>query len=182
MTRSRIIEDLFTGKNFNDCVAKMNPPSLRDDLKQEVALIVCELPEEKLIQLRQKNELEFYVVRIILNLVKNKYSPFARKFRTIFQELSIHEKIDEAEDPRLRAVREHREDKLIDYVLQVEGDHPDWYHNALLKLYIETGSYRAIEDATRIPYASCYKSIQKYMKLLKQAVNYHQTIELCQSK
>jgi hypothetical protein len=105
-TRNQIIEDLFTGKNFNDCLSKMNLRGLTDDLKQEVALIVCELPEEKLIQLKQQNHLEFYVVRVILNEVKNKYSQFSRKFRTFFQELSEHEKVDEPEDSGARAARE----------------------------------------------------------------------------
>jgi hypothetical protein len=182
-TRNEIIEDLFTGKNFNDCLSKMNPSGLRDDLKQEVALIVCEMPEEKLVQLKQQNHLEFYVVKIILNLVKNKYSPFTRKFRTIFQELSEHEKVDEPEDSGARAARERVEDVIIDEILTVSGNHPDWYHNTLLRLYIEVGNYRAIEHATRIPYASCYKSIQKYMNQLKgKAIHYSRNLELCQKK
>jgi hypothetical protein len=102
MTRNQIIEDLFTGKNFNDCLSKMNPAALRDDLKQEVALIVCELPEEKLIQLKQQGQLEFYVVRIILNLVKNKYSSFTKKFRKIHEQYIEHEYLQSTTEYRNR--------------------------------------------------------------------------------
>jgi hypothetical protein len=95
MTRNQIIEDLFTGKDFNDCISKVNPKGLRDDLRQEVALFVCEIPEEKLIQLNERKELRFYVARTIFHFITNKYHPFYKKFRTVHQELSDHEKIDE---------------------------------------------------------------------------------------
>lgn len=81
MTREKIIEQLFTGKNFNDCLSKMEPDHLREDLRQEVALVVCEWPDEKVIGLWERKELEFYVVRVILNMIKSNSSKFYRMYR-----------------------------------------------------------------------------------------------------
>jgi hypothetical protein len=93
--------------------------------------------------------------------------------------LAVADAIAAEEDPIARATREKIEDVIIGEILKVEGNHPDWYSNTLLKLYIEVGNYRAIEHATQIPYASCYKSIQKYMTQLKGKAR---NLELCQKK
>jgi hypothetical protein len=47
VTRNQIIENLFTGTNFNDCICKMEPQHLQQDLKMEVISIVCEWPGRK---------------------------------------------------------------------------------------------------------------------------------------
>ena len=88
MTRNQIIEDLFVGKNFNDCISKMEPSHLREDLKMEVISIVCEWPEEKVIKLYKDGVLDFFVVRVIINQVQSKKSPFFKKYRKEFIELN----------------------------------------------------------------------------------------------
>jgi hypothetical protein len=85
VTRDQIVERLFVGKNFNECLSKMEPDHLRDDLKMEVITVVCGWPDDKVIDLHSKGVLEFYVVRVILNMVKSKSSPFYKKYRTIHQ-------------------------------------------------------------------------------------------------
>lgn len=189
MTRNQIIAQLFTGKNFNECISKMDPDYLREDLKMEVALIVCEWPEEKVCGLHQEGKLEFYVVRVILNMLSNKYSPFFKRYRSAILEykdsLAHNFREDrEQEDgvslgpPRiLRAVqwedvehkdrekKEHAEDEALRHI-----DTLHWYNAGLLKLYFKEGSYRALEEKTGIPYVSCYHTIQKSIKELKQKV------------
>lgn len=81
MNRDQIIANLYTGKNFNSCIAKMEPEHLREELKSEVIAVVCEWPEEKVIGLYERGELDFYVVRVILNQVQSNSSPFFKKFR-----------------------------------------------------------------------------------------------------
>lgn len=88
MTRNQIIENLFTGKNFCDCIAKMEPRHLQDDLKMEVISIVCEWPDEKILGLYERRELDFYVARVIINQIKSNTSPFAKKYRREFVELN----------------------------------------------------------------------------------------------
>jgi hypothetical protein len=161
VTKNQVIEALFLGNNFNDCIGKMEPAHLREDLKMEVIAVVCEWPEEKVLELYWGGKLEFYVVRVIINMLSNKYSPFFKKFRVQTLQLTNME-IAEHYDYEERFKRESQEDKALG-----EIDNLPWYNAGLLKLYIEKGNYRAIEQATGIPHSSCYKTIQKSMKDIK---------------
>lgn len=162
MTKNQVIEALFLGKNFNDCLSKMDPVYLREDLKMEVIAAVCEWPEEKILDLHQEGKLEFYVVRVIINMLSNKYSPFFKKFRVQTLELTNME-IAELYAIDEREKREDMEDRVI-----AEIDQLHWYSATMMKLYMEKGNYRALEEATGIPFISCYKTIQKAFKVLKQ--------------
>lgn len=172
MTKNEVIEKLFISKNFNDCINKMEPDHLRDDLRSEVMLIMCECDESKILYLHEKNELQFFVVRVILNLARSSSSPFAKKFRqqTIEFDMQDHPVHDSNEIVN-RFEKETKEEVLINYLIELrEGKEAGlyWYNAGLLKLYLEHGSYRAIEKETGIPYISCYKNIQQSCAELKK--------------
>lgn len=164
-TRNQIIEKLFIGKNFNDCIKGAVEPGLQDDLKMEVISRLCELEECKIIELEERKELEFYTVRIILNEIKNKYSGFSKKFRPRYEELNGHEFSEDVIDEE----RELREDlelytiEQLNFLPFVEGE--------MIKLYMEVGTYRKMEEATTIPYSTCYKSVHRGLDMLRKKVN-----------
>jgi hypothetical protein len=163
LTKNEIITNLYNSKNFNDCIHKMEPVHLQDDLKAEVISIVCEWPENKVVQLHQDKALEFYVVRVILNQVKSKTSPFVRKYRStstieITQDLPCIQ-----EDCKEREVREEVERLAIN-----EIDSLYWYDAEMIRLYLKLGSFRAIQEYTDIPFISCYKNIKKSLATLKK--------------
>lgn len=164
MTKNQVIEALFTGKNFNECLSKMEPAHLRDDLKMEVIAIVCEWPDEKVLTLHRKGELEFFVVRVILNQIQSDTSPFYKKFRIQTLQLTNME-IAEHYGFEERQRKEALEDKVL-----LEIDNLHWYGAGLVKLYMQKGNYRALEVATGIPYISCYKTIQKSFKEIKSKI------------
>lgn len=80
-SKNTIIEELYNSKNFNDCINKMEPDYLRDDLKAEVILVVCEMNDERLAEMYDTKKLIYFVVRIIMNMIKSKTSGFYRKYR-----------------------------------------------------------------------------------------------------
>lgn len=189
-TRNQIIETLFTGKNFNDCINKIEPAHLRDDLKQEVSVIICEWIDEKVEALHERGELEFYVVRVILNMISNKYHPFHKKYRSTnieFKEIISESYFNAIEDQdeffepcRISRSREamdepaafRDEERLVreiqeDFTLQ-QIDSLYWYDRDMLKAYLKLGTYRAIEDHTGIPHVSCYKNIMKSLDTLRK--------------
>jgi len=144
----------------------MEPEHLREDLKMEVALVVCEWSEEKVLQLHRDGALEFYVVRVILNQVMSNSSPFTKKYRRVHEELmeKHHTNIyPESHDFEDRQTKEALEDLAIDEISRLY-----WYDAELVKLYIQLGNYRALEEKTQIPFISCYKNIQKSIGILKQ--------------
>jgi hypothetical protein len=174
MSREVIIKNLFLSKNFNDCIARMEPEHLREDLRSEVILIICEMPADKIIGLHNRKELEFYTVRIILNLIKSDTSPFAKTYRQTHEPIMIAanefgaRETDLACDPdnadtlEDRFIREHIEDYAMS-----EIDNLYWYDKEMILMYKRLGNFRAIEDETGIPFISCYKNIKKSLQLLK---------------
>ncbi len=168
MTRQQIIHDLFTGKNFTDCIGKMEPQHLQDDLKQEVILIVCEMPEEKIIGLHSRNELEFFVARIIITQVRGNRTPFSKKYLQRNEELTSHEVADNDIDEH-REFREMMEGVALGELKALEKTH--WYEYGLIQLYMKHRSFRAIERETGISYVSVYKSIRKALVNIRCSVN-----------
>lgn len=164
-TKNEIIAELYESREFNDCINKMEPEHLRDDLRSEVVLILLETPEEK-IQLinEQVNGLKYYTVRVILNLIQSKTSKFYKQYRQQLAELNDRFAY-EFTDLEEREQREQVEDKAMN-----EIDNLYWYNKEMVRLYLQHGNYRAIEEITRIPYSSAYKTIQRSLQEIKLKV------------
>lgn len=194
MTRNQIISQLFTGKNFNDCIRKMEPDHLQEDLRMEVIAIVCEWTDERIIGLHDRKELDFFVVRVILNQMQSNSSPFYKKFRQPSGEVVYEENRKEdfytalehynrmpgnseykniflatpsflEEDEQINQ-RQEREDKEDKAIGEVGNLH--WYNAELIRLWTELGNYRAIARVTGIPHVSCFHTIRKSINELKQ--------------
>lgn len=155
--RNKIISDLFTSKEFNDCIRKMKPVELQDDLRAEVALILCEKKDDFIISLANNGDaLRYYTVRIILNLIQSNTSPFYKKYRQpVCEFVDMHERKDATEDEDVRILKELKEEKVLQIIEELY-----WYDREMLKLYMEKGSYRDMQKATGIPWGSCYDTIQ----------------------
>lgn len=164
-TKNQIIEELYRSKEFNDCISRMEPEHLRDDLRAEVTLILLETDEQKLLAIHAGNALKFYTVRIIINLIQSKTSLFYKKYRQQMAEITDRFIAEQADDFKERAAKEDIEDKAIKEIGNLY-----WYNSGIVKLYLKHGNYRAIEEDTGIPYSSAYKTIQKSFQEIKQKV------------
>ncbi len=165
MGKNEIVAALFTSKDFNDCISKMEPDHLRDDLRAEVALILLETEERRLVEMHANGGLRYYTVRIIINLIMSKTSLFYKRYRQQLVELTDKFIAEEGPDIEERATREGIEDQAIS-----EIDNLYWYNSGIVKLYLKHGNYRAIEEDTGIPYSSAYKTVQKSFQEIKQKV------------
>lgn len=203
MTKNQIIEELYRSKEFNDCIGKMDPPDLRDDLKSEVMLILLEKGDDEIMDLYELGKLRFYTVRIILNLIQSNTSPFYKKFRLtnisafedypdngvvqfeMLDKVGAHGKLTKEATTYInvsfcnselhqRLLKEMQEDKAIEFINAM----PDGqYDKEIVKLYLKLGNYRAIEKETSvngvpgIPWESCYCTVQKVIKQIREHVN-----------
>lgn len=165
MGKNEIVAELYQSKEFNDCINKMEPDHLRDDLKAEVTLILLETEERRLFEIYAAGALKFYTVRIILNLIQSKTSLFYKRYRQQVAEITDRFMADEQLDIEERMTREDMEDQAMK-----EIDNLYWYNAGIVKLYLKHGNYRAIEQDTGIPYSSAYKTIQKSFQEIKQKV------------
>lgn len=195
--RDKILTELFKSKEFNDCISKMRPEHLQDDLKGEVMLILCEMEEGKLMDLHYKGVLRYYTVRVIINMIQSNTSAFYRKYRRTSVDLNsllidpgciqdLQREIMDSGDSfminhskTLNAFLEHTSDntsyQLDDRQLKEglaldEIDNLYWYDKEIVKLYLELGTYRAVEAETGIPFESIYKTVQKSCNQIKKKV------------
>lgn len=177
MTRNEIIEQLYKDDRINDCISKMHPKELQEDLKAEIFLILLEYPETKIKELHQSNQLVYFTLKIITNQVKSNTSKFTKKFKdckTVYG-VDISDRAEEV-------YTEERPKSLDEIVIKIKGlayksipdflDLPDinWYNQLMLSLYMKHGTYREMARVTKIPRPSCFLTVKETIdKLTKYA-------------
>ena len=67
IARERVVENMIINMNIND---------YPDDLAQEVYLILLEYDKDKIEDIYNKNQINFFISRIIMNQAFSKNSPF----------------------------------------------------------------------------------------------------------
>lgn len=90
-TREEIVMQMASERMVEKMVQRIAQQSLSDDLKdlcQMIYLILLEYDETKLQDLWTNKQMNFFVVRIILNQLKSRFSPYYKSFRK-FQERSV---------------------------------------------------------------------------------------------
>ena len=162
MVKNEILAKYWDLKEVNDAFAKMHPEELQYDLKAEVFLVLCEMNEEKLIGLYERNELKFYIVRTMLNMIKSDRSGFYKNYRNHTEFVNTDKDFEVIDYEKLDLV-----DKLSK---NLEGLH--WYNATLLKLYAIDFKKNAKELSrkTGIPYMSIIRTINKTKKQMKQNI------------
>ena len=109
-----IIETLAKERRVEALVENIAHQSLTADLKdlcQMVYVILLEYDEEKLLDLWENDQINFFLVRIIINQYRSSNSPFHTIFRK-FQErcvyLGVGADINEAAIDRVNKKHEHK--------------------------------------------------------------------------
>jgi hypothetical protein len=158
MGRNEILIEFWNSEEVNNAFSRMHPIELIDDLKAEVFLILCEMPEAKLIDLYDKKQLRFYLVRIMLNLVQSTDKKFYQKYRN-FTELVGYEKKDEEYNEEIINVNAHIEDLY-------------WYKQEILRLYTFefNKNARELSKNTGIHYMSIIRTLNQIKQELKKKI------------
>jgi hypothetical protein len=157
MVKNEILAQYWTSKEVNDAFDKMHPEELRYDLKAEVFLVLCEMEDNKLVGLFERNELKFYIVRIMLNMIKSDRSTFYKNYRN-YTEFVDQDYVSDDYD------KSNMFEKLE---ANMNGLH--WYNKEILKLYAIDFKKNAKELSrkTGIPYMSIIRTINKTKKQMK---------------
>lgn len=188
------IVELIQSKEFKQCIDKIEPDYIREDLASEVYLALLETRPEKIIGLYDRKELRFYAVRIIFNMACSNTSPFYKKYRAsnnVYDE-SLDTKISEYatnhegfkqdtghkyyerinleelfDDNRDMSIRRKKMEVLVLDLLEGQFDTEHWYYAGILKCYLEHGNYRAIAKATKIPFTSIFLATKEAIQRLR---------------
>lgn len=84
-----VIEELCTNMGVN--------PLYKDDLVQEIYMILLEYNKDKIVEMYEKKQLKFFIVRIIKNQYNSCNSPFFKKYKkyyTIIDGNTINNEVD----------------------------------------------------------------------------------------
>ena len=158
MDKNKIIEQYWLNDEVNQAFAKMQPEELQYDLKVEVFMVLLEMSDEKLFGLNERNEIRFYIVRTMLNMIKSDRSQFWKKYRN-YTEYNGKE------------VAEVENNNVIDVMEQgIENLH--WYQKEILRLYTFDFNKNAKELSrqTGIPYMSIIRTLKQTKTELKKHI------------
>jgi len=158
MDKNKIIEQYWLNDEVNQSFAKMQPEELQYDLKVEVFMVLLEMDDEKLFGLYERNEIRFYIVRTMLNMIKSDRSQFWKKYRN-YTEYEHNEKA-EVEQNSVIDIMENGIEKL------------HWYQKEILNLYTFEFNKNAKELSRKsgIPYMSIIRTLKQTKNELKKHI------------
>lgn len=83
--RRNIVEKLARGRRVEEIVARIcrrcPDPSALGDLSQMVYTVLLTYDAEKVVDLWERGQLDFFIVRVVLNQYHSKHSPFYHLLR-----------------------------------------------------------------------------------------------------
>ena len=159
MSREEIIKAISKDAQYLDyCKYICKGKDIHKDLYQYVMLYICELPEEKIVEVNKGN-IGAYIKRIIYANANYKTAPFYVKYIKgwDFTEGDLNANIIDTVDVD-KEHEEWRESLLetIEKVLDDESKKSEGYawKVELFKLYMQIGTYRQVAFKTDIPRAT----------------------------
>ena len=156
-SREQIIHELYLSKDINEAIGKMQPYDLQDDLRQEVFLVLCEMEEDRLLQMYDDGYIKYFLVRTIINMAKSDRSNFARTFRRIYEPIEDYAPVEQYDETMSERLYKSME------ILH-------WYEKEIFRLFSETGNLLQVSRETKIPYRSLLKTIKKVRLTLKYKI------------
>ena len=158
MVKTEIIAKLWDNKEVNEAFSKMHPVELQYDLKAEVFLVLCEMDDDKLIGMYERNEIRFFLVRVMLNMIKSDRSTFWKQYRN-YTEYDGKEQVE--------VVQANIIDKMESSIEKLH-----WYQKEILRLYALDFNKNAKELSrqTGIPYMSIIRTLKQTKTELKKNI------------
>lgn len=139
MDKNEILTDLYNSEEFDTLIKKL----MRDDVcyfedfKQELFLILSQKSSQTIEEAYEDCSLDFYIVRIILNQVRSKTSPF---FKTYKKGNDLFHKYEVEDDVLIDRSQEYKEFDILKYC--AENDILSWYETEVLSAYYRLGRFK----------------------------------------
>lgn len=145
-TRETIIADLYRDPTLDRALRTMKPDHLREDLRQEIFLVLCAMPDDQLQEMHARTGTPLrYLLGTMVQMVKTNNHKFFRQYRR--QPPAAAAGVQTASPSPTR--RESTDAAALVW-REIEGLH--WYHATLLKIYAEKKcSYTDVSRETGVP-------------------------------
>jgi len=163
MSRNEILDELYRSSFINELINKITSGhKLKHDLKSELFLILCEMPESRIILAYNGHYLNYLCINILKKQFHSNTSPFHKKYRG--------EKFEELGDWNLEDLTEGLNDDEVEIILNkvrwIVDNKLDLVDRELFKLYYKWDRYDRWTGDLRDK--DCVKPISSYRKIEKK--------------
>jgi len=160
---NHIITQIYNNEQLNKLISKINPESIRDDLKQEVCLALLEKDCDYLTILHHEGNLVRYTLRIAWIMATSKTSTFYHKYKKseLLEAVKYLRSLQGEEIPPSYADKAR---KVLDSkILDIYEDH----ERRIFNKYIELGKMRRVARYFNIPHMHVSNIVNKVKKELE---------------
>lgn len=171
--RDKVLSDLYNSREIETALSKWEPAELREDLKQEVFIVLCALTPDKLQGMIERKQINWFIVGVMQNMIASDRSTFYNTHRWREKMLS---------DPRVNELGEIILPLNNTLIVHIEEDGRKWveevsealktldpYEEGLFTLYTELGaSCKPVAEKTTIPERAVRFAVSKARIKLKQ--------------
>lgn len=168
------IKSIYSHPEIDECIKKFVSKEHREDFKQEVFLILLQIPCETIDKI--SGSLKYYIVRIILNLVRQQNNVFHKKYLDKTIEYNTDKLLYEISSPAdvdtisERMEREEKELEIIERLKGVDlklGNKSFPYHEKMIHLIADVGNMHRASIETGIPYTNVKRIVKKVRNKLQ---------------
>lgn len=160
MSKNEILTELYLDENFNNIINKITSNnSLKEDLIQDLFLILSEKDDSFIIDAYNNKYLIYYCIRILKNQYHSSNSPFHKK----------HRKHQHSEINNIEIENEEYDliiDNNIEIILHIIESKLDYVDRELIKMYYKLGEYNLYDGEKRDD--SCTNTISSLRKIHKK--------------
>ena len=159
---NHFIEQIYIHPDINNLIQKIQPEGIRDDLRQEIAISLLEMPCDKVAGLFAQDNLVKYAARTCWLMATSKTSQFYYRYK----KSDILKAIEYLElmQPCVKIPTSNVYKALNDKTATVEGDH----ETRIFNKFTELGSARAVARFYGIPVNHVCNVVAKVRQELKQ--------------
>ena len=168
MNCNEIIESLYKSKEVNELISKIDPESIREDLRQELAIVLLNYDCEKLKKIQAEGNLIGFTLKIIWNMSTWSYNDFYKTYKknNIEKAIAYMESLQESKVNLSEA-------KIANNILQKKLNiDPNQAHESMIfQKYVELRSCKKVADYFGVPSIHIFEVVRKMKKELKKAIN-----------
>lgn len=173
MNKNEIIEELYRENRFDQLLKNIIKEQLNyfDDLKSELFVFLLEMQEDKLQQLYNNKQLDFYITRVIINWFNSNTSPFYCRYRKFESKLNLN--ITEEYINNIPAIQDKSLEELLQFLeqeieqLQYSNNITEVTDYKILKKWLELGKIKEVSQYFNINTNYISKRLTKTKELLK---------------
>lgn len=155
---------MYSHPKILEVIGKMQPADLQDELRQELAVIICKLPDERLFDYYNRKVLLFHCIRSILNMAKSGKSTFwytFRRFPSLMTELTNYNQQWEEPNEDMTPIYHTARKKMDELPAQ---------ERKAVETYLEHGTFISVQRKLQMAQLPAKKLVSNGIAKVKHSV------------